>query len=221
MEGERRGGQPLPPVLGQAYPGCSANRLPWRKDGTMQRALLICGVLAVATLCLGMSCESGTATDGGTSERTADAGLPDEGRAADLVPEPAVGGDPVGPEEGARVAEVRVEEPPGDDTLQAEDTLSDTEFDQLDSEPVDSTIGTEFAGPVEEDELELAPRRSNAIIFVGYIILAMAALGVITYFIFRLLEGPAAPPLRASRVFHFAAFLPFLPARPFRRRRRR
>jgi len=76
-------------------------------------------------------------------------------------------------------------------TDELEDTLSAEEFDRLDSEPA----------PVEAESGEeptLQPRRSNAIIFIGYVVLALAALGVLTYLVFRLLEGPAAPPLRAG-----------------------
>ncbi|MFW6292375.1 MAG: Hsp70 family protein [Spirochaetota bacterium] len=73
-----------------------------------------------------------------------------------------------------------------------EDTLSPEEFERLDSEPVPAA-----PEPEAEDE-PLAPRRSNAIVFAGYIVLALAALGVLTYLVFRLMEGPPAPPLRAS-----------------------
>ncbi len=72
-----------------------------------------------------------------------------------------------------------------------DDTLSHEEFEQMDAEPV--AAGTE---PPPEQELE--PRKSNGIIFVGYLVLALAALGVLTYLVFRLLEGPPAPPLRAT-----------------------
>lgn len=74
-----------------------------------------------------------------------------------------------------------------------EDTLSPEEFARLDSEPV--APQPEYASAEEQP---LAPRRSNGIVFVGYIILALAALGVLTYLVFKLLEGPPAPPLRAS-----------------------
>ncbi|MFW5690099.1 MAG: Hsp70 family protein [Spirochaetota bacterium] len=86
-----------------------------------------------------------------------------------------------------------------------EDTLSAEEFERLDSEPVPAGAPE----PVEDDE-PVAPRRSNAIIFVGYMILALAALGVLTYLVFRLLEGPPAPPLRAHawRLASFAGLVP-------------
>jgi hypothetical protein len=72
-----------------------------------------------------------------------------------------------------------------------DDTLSHEEFEQMDSEPI--AVGAE---PPPKEELE--PRTSNGIIFIGYLVLALAALGVLTYLVFRLLEGPPAPPLRAS-----------------------
>jgi hypothetical protein len=75
-----------------------------------------------------------------------------------------------------------------------EDTLSPEEFDRLDSQP--APPATEGA---EEEALQ--PRRTNAVIFIGYMVLALAALGVLTYLVFRLLEGPPAPPLRAG-AFH-------------------
>ena len=73
------------------------------------------------------------------------------------------------------------------------DTLSPEEFGRLDSEPA-------VEGPMGASDLDEAiePRRSNAFIFVGYIVLAIAALAVLTYLVFRLLEGPPAPPLRAD-----------------------
>jgi molecular chaperone DnaK (HSP70) len=73
-----------------------------------------------------------------------------------------------------------------------EDTLSPEEFDRLDSQPVAA------AAYSDESAEAPAPRRSNAIIFVGYLVLALAALGVLTYLVFRLLEGPPAPSLRAA-----------------------
>ena len=94
----------------------------------------------------------------------------------------------------------------GEEEGELEDTLSPEEFARLDSEPV--TRQAEYGG----EEQPLAPRRSNAIIFAGYIILALAALGVLTYLVFRLLEGPPAPPLQAS--------LPLLLAGGVRRPRR-
>jgi hypothetical protein len=72
-----------------------------------------------------------------------------------------------------------------------DDTLSREEFEQMDADPI-------AAGPEPPPEAELEPRKSNGIIFVGYLVLALAALGVLTYLVFRLLEGPPAPPLRAT-----------------------
>ncbi|MEE8440990.1 MAG: hypothetical protein V3S41_04650, partial [Spirochaetia bacterium] len=77
---------------------------------------------------------------------------------------------------------------------ESEDTLSSDEFARLDSEPDQSAVHGDYGAA----EQPLAPRRSNAIVYVGYLILSLAALGVLTYLVFSLLEGPAAPPLRAS-----------------------
>jgi hypothetical protein len=74
------------------------------------------------------------------------------------------------------------------------DELSSEEFSRLDSAPDESAIHAGFGAAQQP----LTPRRSNAIIFVGYVVLALAALGVLTYLVFRLLEGPPAPPLRAG-----------------------
>lgn len=95
-------------------------------------------------------------------------------------------------EEDFTFDEAADEAPVGEGEELAEDAeLSDEEFDRLDSEPLQH--------PAEEvAEQPLAPRKSNAVIFVGYLILALAALGVLTYLIFRLMEGPPAPPLRAA-----------------------
>ena len=97
-----------------------------------------------------------------------------------------------------------------------DDTLTPEEFDRLDSEPVRGAGAVESA----EGEDEVQPRRSNAIIFVGYLILALAAIGVLTYLVFRLLEGPPAPPLRAGSIGEVSVALLFLsiPARRISRR---
>jgi hypothetical protein len=86
-----------------------------------------------------------------------------------------------------------------------EEELSAAEFDRLDSEPVAAAAQLSIGG---EEELP-APRRSNALIFVGYLVLALAAIAVITYFIFRLMEGPPAPPLRTALDWRLAG-LPLL-----------
>ncbi|MFW5688198.1 MAG: Hsp70 family protein [Spirochaetota bacterium] len=97
-----------------------------------------------------------------------------------------------------------------------EDTLSAEEFDRLDAEPPQPAA-------VELEEEAIQPRRSNAVIFVGYLILSLAALGVLTYLVFRLLEGPPAPPLRAGLLPRLFALLPFagVPQRLRRRSRGR
>ena len=77
-----------------------------------------------------------------------------------------------------------------------DDTLSPEEFDRLDAEP-QSSGGSMSASDRDE---EIKPRRSNAIVFVGYMILALAALGVLAYLVFRLLEGPPTPPLRVGLI---------------------
>lgn len=92
--------------------------------------------------------------------------------------------------------------------LAFDDTLSPEEFDRLDSEP-----GAAAGRRSPTDEVAPAPRKANAIIFIGYLILALAAIAVITYFVFRLLEGPPAPPLRAAGLTTRAAFLAPLVAR--------
>lgn len=83
-----------------------------------------------------------------------------------------------------------------------DDTLSADEFDRLDSRPEPG----EEVRDEQSEEQPLTPRRSNGLIFAGYIVLALAALGVLTYVVFRLLEGPPAPPLRASLLRGFALF---------------
>ena len=97
--------------------------------------------------------------------------------------------------------------------METEDTLSPDEFAQLDSTPDESTVHGDY-GTAEQPA---APRRSNAIVYVGYLILSLAALGVLTYLVFRLLEGPPAPPLQAS----FPLLLAGLPVTRRRRRRSR
>ena len=84
--------------------------------------------------------------------------------------------------------------------------MSADEFDRLDSQPVTSQ---------ETEESPPVARRSNGFIFVGYLLLSLAALGVITYFIFRLMEGPSTPPLRT------AALIPILASPVVRRRSRK
>lgn len=70
-----------------------------------------------------------------------------------------------------------------------DDTISDDEFRRMDEEPGGG---------------ELAPRRSNGLLFAGYLALALAGLAALTYLIFRLLEGEPAPALSAFMV----AFIP-------------
>ncbi len=64
-----------------------------------------------------------------------------------------------------------------------DDTISEDEFRRMDE---------------TADEAAVAPRKFNGLVFAGYLILALAALGVLTYLIFRLLEGSPAPPLTAA-----------------------
>lgn len=92
-----------------------------------------------------------------------------------------------------------------------DDTLTPEEFERLDSEPVRAADARRSELP--EDEVR--PRRSNAIIFIGYLILALAAIGVLTYLVFRLLEGPPTPPLRAGHLgeVSVALLLLSIPAR--------
>jgi hypothetical protein len=97
------------------------------------------------------------------------------------------------------------------DSDEIHDTLSREEFDQMDAEP--AAVG----GPTSRSDYdeEIRPRRSNALVFVGYMILALAALGVLAYLVFRLLEGPPAPRLRVGPIGELSVALLFLgiPAR--------
>ena len=95
-----------------------------------------------------------------------------------------------------------------------EDTLSPEEFDRLDSEPLPAAE----VEPAADEAMQ--PRRSNAIIFVGYMILALAALGVVTYLVFRLMEGPPAPPLRAGLLERLSSAWVLLGVPVVRRRRK-
>jgi len=95
-----------------------------------------------------------------------------------------------------------------------EDSLSAEEFDRLDSQPLPAAE----VEPVAEEAMQ--PRRSNAVIFVGYMILALAALGVVTYLVFRLMEGPPAPPLRADLLERLSSAWILLALPGVRRRRK-
>jgi len=96
---------------------------------------------------------------------------------------------------------------------ESEDGLGSDEFAQLDSTPDDSAVHSDFGSA----EQPFAPRNSNAIVYIGYLVLSLAALGVLTYLVFRLLEGPPAPPLQAS----FPLLLAGLPMKRGGRRRKR
>lgn len=111
-----------------------------------------------------------------------------------------------------------------DSVEETSDFDMEDEFDSMDSESLEQFESTEEAevptpsyreSTFGEEAEALTPRRSNPIIYVGYLILSLAALGVLTYLVFRLLEGPPAPPLRAF------APLAFLIPRGFGRRRRK
>ena len=143
--------------------------------------------------------------DLGDEDFTFDEGAEDEPLFGEPEPEPE--------------PEPAVESAPSPAGEEIEDTLSPEEFDRLDSQPAP------VAPEPESEEEPLAPRRSNAIIFAGYLVLALAALGVLTYLVFRLFEGPPAPPLRASLPGHLAMgsivwSMPIIGGRPRRTRRR-
>ncbi len=104
------------------------------------------------------------------------------------------------------------EDAPEDESAEmyTDDSMSPEEFDRLDSTPENEMA----------DGGELEPRKSNGLIFAGYLVLALAALGVLTYLIFRLLEGPPAPPLRAFGGLRYVGVaLLGVPVRSRRKRR--
>ena len=57
----------------------------------------------------------------------------------------------------------------------------------------------EFSEADEPDESYVAtPITANPLLFVGFLVLSLAALAILTYLIFDLLKGPAQPPLEAG-----------------------
>ncbi len=120
-----------------------------------------------------------------------------------------------GPDDELVEADLGEEDFSFDDEI--DDTLSPEEFDRMDAEP--RSPGASMPPSDLEDlsdlEEEIKPRRSNAIVFVGYLILALAALGVLAYLVYRLLEGPPVPPLRVDLIgeISVALLLLSIPAR--------
>jgi len=108
--------------------------------------------------------------------------------------------------------------------FEAEEDLGESldAFDEgFEDRPVEETVATAAsAGPAtaapgdeaqEAGEREEAPiaysrpdttaqprRRSHVLLFAGFMILSLAALGFLVYFVFRLLRGPDLPPLEAQ-----------------------
>ncbi len=54
----------------------------------------------------------------------------------------------------------------------------------------------------------LPRRRSHALLFVGFMILSLAALAFLVYFVFRMLRGPELPPLEAHLPVTYLALSP-------------
>ncbi len=100
----------------------------------------------------------------------------------------------------------------GDDLT--DDNLTDIDFaaseigafDDLDVDTgLDEDQEDSFGGLDSEDEqVDAVP---SPALLVGFVVLALAMLGILSYFVFRALEAPATPPLEVE------AFLPLLFAR--------
>lgn len=101
--------------------------------------------------------------------------------------------------------------------------------ESFDEQPVDETVAADAgAGPVtapwesqEPEPEEQEPiaysrpeegtqprRRSHVLLFVGFMILSLAALAFLVYFVFRMLRGPELPPLEARLPVTYLALSP-------------
>ncbi|TVR60105.1 MAG: hypothetical protein EA426_05635 [Spirochaetaceae bacterium] len=100
--------------------------------------------------------------------------------------------------------------------LQSDDVADDLadpleDLAELDSElepesdPIDEdshvTRSFEIGGPIEP----AVPRRAGVFLVVGFVLLALAAVGLLSYLVYRLLQGPDVQPLEAAGlVFAYA-----------------
>jgi hypothetical protein len=83
-----------------------------------------------------------------------------------------------------------------------------------------STAAPASTAPAEEDEeapiaysrpAEPAPRRrGHTLLFIGFMILSLAALAFLVYFMFRMLRGPDVPPLEARLHMAGLVLLPMI-----------
>jgi hypothetical protein len=108
--------------------------------------------------------------------------------------------------------------------------------ESFEEEPAEETVAAgASAGPVtapwesqeqEPDEFEQEPiaysrpeegaqprRRSHVLLFVGFLILSLAALAFLLYFVFRMLRGPELPPLEAGLPVTYFALSPLFTSR--------
>ncbi len=73
------------------------------------------------------------------------------------------------------------------------------------AESAAATPRTARMGFTADFDTEPAQRGASVILFLGFVILALAALGFLTYIIFRAIESPSVPPIEAG----ISLFLPF------------
>ena len=159
---------------------------------------------------------SGSSSGGtGALEGLADDEFPFDDSFADELSESRASGDDevesfeTAPDADLVEADLGDEDFTFDDGDEIHDTLSREEFDRIDAEPRGAS------GTRSDFDEEIRPRRSNAFVFVGYLLLALAALAVLAYLVFRLLEGPPAPSLRVGPIGEMSVALLLLgiPAR--------
>ncbi len=67
-----------------------------------------------------------------------------------------------------------------------------------------------YSRPAEETQPR---RRSHVLLFVGFMILSLAALAFLVYFVFRMLRGPELPPLEAHLPVTYFALSPLFTSR--------
>lgn len=88
------------------------------------------------------------------------------------------------------------EEPSFDEEAAEEESFGDEEFGSSFDSDIAESLDESFAES-EGSEAAAGPRRLHGLLFAGFILLSLAALTLLTYFIFRALRGPELPTLEA------------------------
>ena len=111
--------------------------------------------------------------------------------------------------------------------LEEEEELTETELESLEPAEEEPSPQTQAQEPQEEPIAYSRPaeetpgrRKGHVLLFIGFMVLSLAALALLVYFMFRLLRGPDVPPLEAQLQPAWLMLAPLLTTR-FKRGARR